>query len=108
MVESHYKAFIDNVRDLENMQKALASAEDVHTLNQREREAQKLLFFLQHTAMGLGYWIQDTTRARRKELSGWNNIEKKVETPIEVVVEKPKPAKRQTKKKRSKKNATKE
>lgn len=113
MAIDYYKNFEDNVRDLEKKQKEIASAPDTHTLNQLEREAQQLLFSLQHTSMGLAYWIQDTARARRKEFTNWGNLEKKVdqafsshkkEISIEVAIEKPQ---KRTKKKRSKKNATK-
>lgn len=68
MATDYYKNFNDNVRDLVNKQKELASAPDIHTLNKLEREAQQLLFSLQHTSMGLAYWIQDTSRARRKDI----------------------------------------
>lgn len=100
MAIDYYKNFEDNVRDLEKKQKEIASAPDTHTLNQLEREAQQLLFSLQHTSMGLAYWIQDTAKARRREIASGIIVEPQ---PVE---QKEEPKK--TRKKRSKKNATKE
>ena len=64
----YYTDFRKTVKQLEALVKALEKTSDLSALNKQEREAQKALFYIQHTALGLGYWVQGVASARRREL----------------------------------------
>lgn len=84
--DKHYQAFKVTVEALESIVSSLSSAPDIRALNDYERQAQQALFNLQHTSMGLAYWVQGVAQTRRREI---NNGDVTVE-PVIPVVEEPK------------------
>ena len=76
--DKYYQAFRDTVSALEIIVTGLGKAIDIRELNDLERQAQQALFNLQHTAMGLAYWVQATAQTRRRAI---NNGEISQEPP---------------------------
>lgn len=87
-MDKHYQQFKETVDALELIVTQLALAPDIQALNASERQAQQALFNLQHTSMGLAYWVQGVAQARRRDINnGIPAVELKPEEPVE---EKPK------------------
>lgn len=96
-MDKYYQQFKETVSALEAIVGSLGCAEDIQALNAYERQAQQALFNLQHTSMGLAYWVQSVAQARRR---GINNgdiliVEKSVENP-QPKEEKPKKTRRKS------------
>lgn len=68
-MDKYYQAFKENVSSLEGLYASLSTAKDIRELNALERQAQQALFSLQHTSMGLAYWVQGAAAARRRAIS---------------------------------------
>ena len=91
-MDKHYQQFKETVDALELIVTKLALAPDIQALNASERQAQQALFNLQHTSMGLAYWVQGVAQARRRDINnGVPAVELKPEEPVE---EKPKKTRR--------------
>lgn len=91
-MDKHYQQFKETVDALELIVTQLALAPDIQALNASERQAQQALFNLQHTSMGLAYWVQGVAQARRRDINnGIPAVELKPEEPVE---EKPKKTRR--------------
>ena len=68
-MDKHYQQFKETVDALELIVTKLALAPDIQALNASERQAQQALFNLQHTSMGLAYWVQGVAQARRRDIN---------------------------------------
>lgn len=84
-MDRHYQQFKETVQALESLTSSLSLAPDIRALNDLERQAQQALFNLQHTSMGLAYWVQGVAQARRREI---NNGDVAVKP---VIVKQPEP-----------------
>lgn len=103
-MDKYYTSFKDSVAALESIVEALGSAVDIRELNASERQAQQALFNLQHTSMGLAYWVQNVAQSRRRAINNGEIVVEKTQT--ESPKEESKPKKRTTR--RRKKNAVQE
>lgn len=101
--DKHYQAFRVTVEALESIVSSLSSAPDIRALNDYERQAQQALFNLQHTSMGLAYWVQGVAQVRRREI---NNGDVAAE-PVIVAQPEPEQPKAEPKKKATKKKTKK-
>jgi len=97
--DKHYQMFKVTVEALESIVKSISTAPDIRALNEYERQAQQALFNLQHTSMGLAYWVQAEAQARRQAINnGFSVIEPIV---AEELKEEEKPKKKTTRRKKN-------
>ena len=106
--DKNYQAFRATVSALEAIVSGLGKAIDIRELNDIERQAQQALFNLQHTSMGLAYWVQSTAQARRRAINNGDIFQEPAKVIKEIpVIEQPeeesKPKKKTTGKKETKK-----
>lgn len=80
-MDKHYQQFKETVDALELVVTKLSIAPDIQSLNASERQAQQALFNLQHTSMGLAYWVQSVAQARRQAINNGEIVIEK--TPVE-------------------------